>query len=116
MPQVRRVRPTAVICLGLQTYNAVRESLGRAPYLAFRNALRWPTKKGATTFFCVPHTGALGELGSVRYGKRPSAFWWRAMVRRCESHSRRAEARVRRGRHALKPIRWAPSGHPGAAV
>ena len=92
MPQVRRVGPTTVVCLGLQTYNAVRESLGRAPYRAFRNALRWPTQNGATTFFCVPHTGALGELGSVRYSKQPSGHWWRQVARHCERHRRSAAA------------------------
>jgi restriction system protein len=61
VPQLMIVKPVMVICLGSNTFNAVRRALGEAP-MRLRDALRpnAHTTVEGTEIYGVPHAGGLG--------------------------------------------------------
>jgi len=59
LPQIRIVKPKLVICLGLVTFNAVRQACGLNPSPDLSSAIDSPFNIGLTRVWCQTHTGRL---------------------------------------------------------
>lgn len=80
-PQIRIVRPKLVICLGLDTFNALRRSIGRRPIHPIASAISKPFKKRGVLVWCQAHTGILGQNNRRRGNRCRVHFDWRRMRR-----------------------------------
>jgi hypothetical protein len=61
LPQIRIVNPKLVICLGLVTFNALREACEFSPSPNLGSAIDSPFNIGATRTWCQAHTGWNGQ-------------------------------------------------------
>lgn len=75
LPQIRIVRPRLVICLGLNTYNALRASCGHRPIENIATAIGAPFTFEDVRIWCQAHTGYWGQL--QRGKKRVAQDWIR---------------------------------------
>ena len=76
--EIRIVNPKLVICLGLVTFNALRQASGLAPCYPMDLAIKSPFNIGRSRVWCQAHTGALGQNNRNR-GRvdRVTADWLR---------------------------------------
>ena len=61
LPQVRIVQPKLVICLGLQTYNGMREACDQRRVLRLPEAISGPFTFEGARVWCQAHTGGRGQ-------------------------------------------------------
>lgn len=61
LPQVRIVNPKLVICLGLQTYNALRKACGLTHLRRLAEAIDAPYTFQTARIWCQAHTGGRGQ-------------------------------------------------------
>ena len=66
IPQIIIVAPRVVICLGLITFNALREAQGQSKVKKVGDAIDSPFDIGVSRIWCQAHTGALGQLNRKR--------------------------------------------------
>lgn len=80
IPQIEIVNPKLVICLGLQTFNAIRTvRLSESNYVRnIDTALRSHIRIGDSEVWCQAHTGARGQNAR---GKKQVLADWRKMKR-----------------------------------
>ena len=78
LPEIRIVNPRLVICLGLVTFNALRQASELAPSYPMELAIKSPFNIGRSRVWCQAHTGALGQNNRNR-GRvdRVTADWLR---------------------------------------
>lgn len=62
VPQIVTIAPSVVVCLGLQTCNAIRAAFGCRPFETIAEAIQAPFRVGRTRIWCQAHTGAFGQL------------------------------------------------------
>jgi hypothetical protein len=94
-PEIRIVNPKLVICLGLATFNAIREVAGLDPVHRVASAITAPFSLGTSVVWCQAHTGGRGQAMRNRGRKRVSGDW-----KRMSKHVKinmRAKARKRIG-------------------
>jgi hypothetical protein len=78
LPQIRIVRPALVICLGLPTFNALREACGQPRVYPLAEAIRSPFLFEGARIWCQAHTGGQGQaMRNTGRAKVPSD--WRRM-------------------------------------
>jgi uracil-DNA glycosylase len=75
LPQIRIVQPALVMCLGLDTFNAIRKACGLPPSKRLAEAIDSPFTNGRTRVWCQAHTGARGQNNRGR--ARVSEDWQR---------------------------------------
>ena len=73
LPQIQIVRPKLVICLGLNTFNAVRIACVHTPAQRMDVAIASPFIFGESRIWCQAHTGARGQ--SNRGRERVAEDW-----------------------------------------
>jgi len=78
LPQINIVRPKLLICLGLVTFNALREACGHEPIRPLDAAIRSPFSFDRIRIWCQAHTGARGQNNR---GKIKVSNDWRRMKR-----------------------------------
>jgi restriction system protein len=80
LPQIRIVRPALVICLGLPTFNALREACGQPRVYPLAEAIRSPFLFEGARIWCQAHTGGQGQaMRNAGRAKVPGD--WRRMKR-----------------------------------
>jgi uracil-DNA glycosylase len=80
LPQIQIVRPKLVICLGLPTFNALREVYGQSPVYPLDAAIHSPFSFDGARIWCQAHTGGQGQaMRNAGRTKVPSD--WRRMKR-----------------------------------
>jgi restriction system protein len=78
LPQIRIVNPKLVICLGLATFNALRQACELSACRPLSVAIDNPFSIGTTRVWCQAHTGVLGQNNRNRGGiKRVPQDWLR---------------------------------------
>jgi restriction system protein len=77
LPQIRIVRPKLVICLGLATFNALREACDHEPIYPLAAAIRSPFSLGRARMWCQAHTGARVQNNRNSGAKRVPNDWTR---------------------------------------
>jgi restriction system protein len=83
LPQIRIVRPCLVVCLGLETFNAVRAALGRPAVRPMEAAIADPFKtREGTLVWCQAHTGSQGQNTRNRGRPGRTNADWKRMARR----------------------------------
>jgi restriction system protein len=76
LPEIRIVNPRLVICLGLVTFNALRQALGLDLCSSLASAIDRPFNMGEVRVWCQAHTGAFGQNNRNKGGiDRVSADW-----------------------------------------
>jgi len=79
LPQIRIVRPKRVICLGLDTFNAVREACAEQRCKDMSSARRSPFsfqfQDTQSEIVCQAHTGWFGQMNRKRQGIDPYDEW-----------------------------------------
>jgi restriction system protein len=68
VPQIEIIDPLLVVCLGLRTFNALREALGGERLKTIVTAIEAPMSFGRSRIWCQAHTGALGQNNRNRGG------------------------------------------------
>ena len=81
LPQVRIIRPRLVICLGLNTFNAVRVACHRPQIRPLSKAIAKPFRFRRSQFWCQAHTGWQGQTNRNRGNPNRSTSDWRRMRR-----------------------------------
>jgi hypothetical protein len=76
LPQIRIVRPKLVVCLGLNTFNAIRIVCGHTPAQRMNEAIASPFTLDRSRIWCQAHTGARGQNNR---GRERVAEDWRKM-------------------------------------
>lgn len=76
LPQIQIVRPKLVVCLGLNTFNAIQIACGHSPALRMSEAINSPFTFDEFRVFCQAHTGARGQNNR---GRERVAEDWRKM-------------------------------------
>jgi restriction system protein len=61
LPQIRIVRPKLVVCLGFDTFNAIRRACGHKPAQLSEEAIASPFTHDKSRIWCQAHTGARGQ-------------------------------------------------------
>ncbi len=61
LPQVQIVSPKLVICLGMNTFNAIRIATGNRPAQRMEEAIASPFTNDQVRIWCQAHTGNLGQ-------------------------------------------------------
>jgi restriction system protein len=79
LPQIDIVAPRVAVCLGLQTFNALRRGLGMVVMPTIDVAIGTPFSRGNTRIWCQAHPGALGQNGRNRGGVDRVSRDWTAM-------------------------------------
>lgn len=75
LPQMRIVRPRLVICLGLPTFNALREACGQPPLKPLNTAINSPFSFEGMRIWCQAHTGGRGQAMRNTGRKKVPADW-----------------------------------------
>ncbi len=75
LPQIDIVRPKLVICLGLNTFNAISEACGLSRAKCMNEAVSSPFRFQDACIWCQAHTGARGQNNRGR--ERVSEEWRR---------------------------------------
>jgi hypothetical protein len=78
LPQIDIVQPKLVICLGLVTFNALREACDNEPVHRMDAAISSPFSFKKARIWCQAHTGARGQNNR---GKTKVSEDWRRMKR-----------------------------------
>jgi restriction system protein len=73
LPQIRIVQPKLVVCLGLNTFNALSVACSHTPAQRIEGAIASPFTIDATRVWCQAHTGARGQNNRGR--ERVSRDW-----------------------------------------
>jgi uracil-DNA glycosylase len=76
LPQIRIVQPKFVVCLGLNTFNAIRIVCGHAPAQRMNEAIASPFTLEKSRIWCQAHTGARGQNNR---GRERAGEDWRKM-------------------------------------
>jgi hypothetical protein len=76
LPQIRLVRPKLVVCLGLNTFNAIRIACKHSPAQRMDEAIASPFTLDESRIWCQAHTGARGQNNR---GREHVAEDWRKM-------------------------------------
>jgi uracil-DNA glycosylase len=76
LPQIRIVQPRLVICLGLNTYNALREACQESRISRMSEAIATPFDFDGARIWCQAHTGGRGQANR---GRKLVSDDWRAM-------------------------------------
>jgi uracil-DNA glycosylase len=80
LPQIQIVQPALVICLGLPTFNALREVCGHSRVYPMAAAIRSPFSLDGARVWCQAHTGGQGQaMRNANREKVPDD--WRRMKR-----------------------------------
>jgi hypothetical protein len=80
LPQIWIVHPALVICLGLPTFNALREVCGHPRIYPLAAAIHSPFSIDGTRVWCQAHTGGQGQaMRNANRTKVPND--WRRMKR-----------------------------------
>jgi uracil-DNA glycosylase len=79
VPQIEIIEPRLVVCLGLQTFNALRVALGKERLKSVAAAIESPMSLGRPRIWCQAHTGALGQNNRNRGGVERVTRDWEAM-------------------------------------
>lgn len=79
IPQIEIIEPRLVVCLGLRTFNALREVLGVEQLKTIATAIESPISFGRSRIWCQAHTGALGQNNRNRGGVNRVFQDWEAM-------------------------------------
>ncbi len=80
LPQIRIVQPKLVICLGLPTFNALREACGHSRVYPLAVAIRSPFSFDGARIWCQAHTAGQGQaMRNAARSKVPGD--WRRMKR-----------------------------------
>jgi restriction system protein len=79
IPQIDIVIPRLVICLGLETFNALRRGFGMGIEAPMDRAIGSPFSHGETRIWCQAHTGVLGQNNRNRGGIDRVSQDWLAM-------------------------------------
>ncbi len=67
LPQIKIVDPVLVVCLGLATFNALRQAAGVLPLSSsLASAIESPFDFGRARVWCQAHTGAWGQYNRNR--------------------------------------------------
>lgn len=66
VPQIHIVKPKLVVCLGLVTFNALRQACGLSPAQNLPSAIDSPFNIGNTRVWGQVHTGRLNNRGRLR--------------------------------------------------
>jgi restriction system protein len=78
LPQIRIVKPKLVICLGLSTFNALRQASGWSRCSPLELAISKPFNIDTASVWCQAHTGRLGQNNRNKGGvNRVSQDWQR---------------------------------------
>ena len=78
LPQIHIVNPALVVCLGLETFNALRRACDLSDVRPLDLAIRKPFNIGAIRVWCQAHTGAIGHNNRNKGGiDRVSQDWLR---------------------------------------
>jgi hypothetical protein len=84
IPEIKIVRPKLVICLGLATFNAIREACGQEPVYRLAEAIRSPftleekpARRNKIRVWCQAHPGRLGQNMRNRGGRKRVPSDWR---------------------------------------
>lgn len=75
IPQVEVISPKLVICLGLSTYNAMRQGWGSKPIRPMGKAIAEPFTVAHTRVAAVAHNGRWGTNNRNRGCERVEADW-----------------------------------------
>lgn len=86
LQEIRIVRPRLVICLGLRTFSALRETVGFTDKLKMAEAIAAPFDYEDAVIACVAHTGAFGMNNR---GKDQVERDWRKLATRFRSRRHR---------------------------
>jgi restriction system protein len=70
LPQIQIVRPKLVICLGLPTFNALREVCGQSPVYPLDAAIHSPVSFDGARIWCQAHTGGRDKLCGMLVGRK----------------------------------------------
>jgi hypothetical protein len=84
IPQIEILRPRLVICLGLDTFNALRSASSKDTISQMDEAIRNPFRLGKATIWCQAHTGYWGQINRNK-GRRRVPSDWNRMKRWFES-------------------------------
>src|SRR5438477_8132572 len=79
LPQIRIVNPKLVVCLGLNTFNALRQACDLGPCLRIGLAIDSPFNIDSIRVWCQAHTGALGQNNRNKGGVDRVSHDWRKM-------------------------------------
>jgi uracil-DNA glycosylase len=79
LPEIRIVNPKLVVCLGLNTFNALRQACGLSPCYPLAAAIDSSFNVGSTRVWCQAHTGALGQNNRNKGGIDRVSQDWRRM-------------------------------------
>jgi restriction system protein len=81
IPQIEVVKPSLVICLGLDTFNALSDALEQRTFGRIANAIESRIKlPTGQQIWCQAHTGKLGQMTRNRKGPGTVDQDWRAMT------------------------------------
>ena len=76
LPMIDIIQPKIAVCLGLETYNAIRKALGYTKLPNLAAAIAEPIEYQETRICCQAHTGQLGRNNRNRDGvDRVNADW-----------------------------------------
>jgi len=76
LPQIEIVGPKLLVCLGLNTFNAIRIACGHTPTQRMDGAVASPFTFNESRVWCEAHTGARGQNNR---GRERVAEDWRKM-------------------------------------
>jgi uracil-DNA glycosylase len=79
LPQIQIVRPKVVICLGLNTFDALRQACKEIGVNDIARAIDWPFSLGTTRIGCQAHTGYWGQLNRKKGNQDRMSEDWRRM-------------------------------------
>lgn len=68
IPMIEIIQPKLVICLGKDTFNALRKACGLHVVYSIEEAVNSSFLHGSTKIFCQAHTGQLGQNNRNRGG------------------------------------------------
>ena len=77
LPQIQIVQPKLVICLGLPTFNALREVCGHSRVYPLAVAICSPFSFDGARISCQAHTGGQGQAMRNASRAKVPGDWWR---------------------------------------
>ncbi|HEY2826494.1 MAG TPA: hypothetical protein VGJ04_02755 [Pirellulales bacterium] len=88
LPQISIVKPKLVICLGLVTFNALRQAYDNGiPIRPLNSAIESPFDIGTTRIWCQAHTGQFGQNNRKKGDPNRVSDDWQRMKADYLSHS-----------------------------
>tara|TARA_R110002074_G_scaffold170005_3_gene331959 strand:- start:21138 stop:21821 length:684 start_codon:yes stop_codon:yes gene_type:complete len=80
LPAMQIIRPTIAICLGLDTFNAIRIACGKEDKYPMDKAINSSFEFNGTTIFAQAHTGQMGINNRNRGGVERVSGDWKKMA------------------------------------